>query len=400
MREIPPHFSSPTHFSRARIASPLSRAVHRPGNQTLTRARLFHSQILRRNQKIAEDLSLSSNTLPSETDIESPQNSMDITGQEGASGSGQGETGGHGGMGGQDGQADLSVQTNQRLNNLDSRMDRVTTSLELLISIMKNTEPKPPPQPQLHFEPVSTAPSANRPHQDQFAFVSPQQPQNPNPVTQSQTSGQPTQGAVPLPIPFPTDQTAGQQQPVYGGTDGNNPVYLEPQKLPEIWFSGDTKQLAQFLRVIRDFLYPRQAFFTSQSRMIVWISRHFGFGYRPTESKRDPSPAENWYNSLITSNARAQGVEDPYADLDRIPFLHPMLLTVTAFEKGLIDTFGDKFQLDTAKKALAACKQGKQSVEEYNAQYSTLCYQVVNSEDARIDSFVFKPKIVQIQSGT
>jgi hypothetical protein len=65
-----------------------------------------------------------------------------------------------------------------------------------------------------------------------------------------------------------------------------------------------------------------------------------------------------------------------------------MLLTVTAFEKGLIDAFGDKFQLNSAKKALAACKQGQKSVEEYNTQYSTLCYQVVNSEDARIKKYV------------
>ncbi|KAA1084441.1 hypothetical protein PGT21_027987 [Puccinia graminis f. sp. tritici] len=65
-----------------------------------------------------------------------------------------------------------------------------------------------------------------------------------------------------------------------------------------------------------------------------------------------------------------------------------MLLSVTSFEQGLVDTFGDKFQLDSAKKALASCKQGKMSVEEYNAQYSTLCYQVVNSEDARIDKYV------------
>ncbi|KAA1124724.1 hypothetical protein PGTUg99_032814 [Puccinia graminis f. sp. tritici] len=65
-----------------------------------------------------------------------------------------------------------------------------------------------------------------------------------------------------------------------------------------------------------------------------------------------------------------------------------MLTSVTAFEQGLIDSFGDKFQLNSAKRALAACKQGKRLIEEYNAEYSTLCYQVVNSEDARIDKYV------------
>ncbi|KAA1115056.1 hypothetical protein PGT21_030475 [Puccinia graminis f. sp. tritici] len=282
------------------------------------------------------------------------------------------------------GNSDVQETSDQRFARLDSRMDRVATSLEVLIGIMKATKPAKPEAPTLNFDPVTTAPpSAENPLCHQFAFV-----QNPDtvqhqgvlPTVQNPVGQQPGQQAMSNNMPrlFPSFDN-----PV-GGQD--NASYLEPQKLPEIWFSGDTKQLATFLRAIRDFLYPRHAFFASQARMIVWISRHFG--YRPPESKNVPCAAENWYNTLILSNARAQGENNPYTDLDRLPFIHPMLTSVTAFEKGLIDTFGDKFQLDSAKKALAACKQGKQSVEEYNAQYSTLCYQVVNSEDARINRYV------------
>ncbi|KAA1091017.1 hypothetical protein PGT21_050238 [Puccinia graminis f. sp. tritici] len=290
----------------------------------------------------------------------------------------------------------------QRMNKLDSRMDRVATTLETLIGIIKATEPPQPQPTPLVFDPVTTAPPAVTVDRSRFAFVQTpvqsmgfqqQAPQgSPQVGFQSGVAAQPQQEAIvghrqgvpQAPRPFPShDHPIGEDQ-------GINPVYLEPQKIPELWFSGETKQLASFLRAIRDFLYPRQSFFSSESRMIVWISRHFG--YRPSElknvSQNTPCAAENWYDSLVLSNARAQGENDPYADLDRIPFLHPMLVSVKAFETGLIDSFGDKFQLDSAKKALAACKQGRQSVEEYNAQYSTLCYQVENSEDARIDRYV------------
>ncbi|KAA1077666.1 hypothetical protein PGT21_015427 [Puccinia graminis f. sp. tritici] len=262
-------------------------------------------------------------------------------------------------------------------------MERVTSSLETLIGIIKATEKPQPTPPTLNFDPVTAQPSSTNPNTHQFAFVGHTSPAptdhqfQPPPVQQ-----QPGDHSIPRPFP-------SHDHPV-GGNEGqvSSSVYLEPQKLPEVWFSGDTKQLAPFLRVIRDFLYPRQAFFTLQSRMIVWISRHFG--YRPSEVKNrnNPSAAENWFNSLILSNARAQGENNPYADLDRLPFLHPMLVLVKAFENGLINMFGDKFQMDLAKKALAACKQGKSSVEEYNAKFSTLCYQVKNLEDACIDKYV------------
>ncbi|KAA1106095.1 hypothetical protein PGT21_028808 [Puccinia graminis f. sp. tritici] len=274
----------------------------------------------------------------------------------------------------------------ERLNRLDSRMDQVATTLETLIGIIKATEPQQPQQPTLRFDPIPTGAALRQPDVSHFAFYQGDPVARPL-VNQIQGPDGSLAGAPPpppprpqqAPLPFPSHEQPPDNQVV-------NPLYLEPQKLPELWFSGETKQLSSFLRAIRDFLYPRQAFFASQSRMIVWISRHFG--HRPLESKDTPCAAENWYTALVLSNARAQGEDNPYADFDRLPFVHPMLTSVTAFEQGLIDSFGDKFQLDSAKRALAACKQGKRSIEEYNTEYSTLCYQVVNSEDARFDKYV------------
>ncbi|OAV94913.1 hypothetical protein PTTG_04671 [Puccinia triticina 1-1 BBBD Race 1] len=153
-----------------------------------------------------------------------------------------------------------------------------------------------PPPPPVQFDPVSTA-FTDTPNFARFAFV----PNSAAPVPQLQpgetfrsAGGNPQQGR-PMPFPsndHPIEEAEGQ---------GQRRVYLKPPKLADVWFSGDPKQLGRFLQLIRDFLYPREAFFSSQARMIVWISRHFG--YKPSDPSRNPSPAENWYNSLISTNA-------------------------------------------------------------------------------------------------
>ncbi|KAA1107468.1 hypothetical protein PGT21_014858 [Puccinia graminis f. sp. tritici] len=164
----------------------------------------------------------------------------------------------------------------ERLNRLDSRMDRVATTLETLIGIIKATEPPQPQQPTLKFDPIPTGAKLHQPDVSHFAFYQ-GNPGSQPPPNQAMASAGPLAGAPqPLlpgpqqaPLPFPTHEHSLDNQVV-------NPVYLEPPKIAELWFSGETKQLATFLRAIWDFLYPRQAFFASQSRMIVWISRHFG----------------------------------------------------------------------------------------------------------------------------
>ncbi|KAA1113698.1 hypothetical protein PGTUg99_022001 [Puccinia graminis f. sp. tritici] len=175
----------------------------------------------------------------------------------------------------------INSQTDQRLNHLDSRMERMATSLETLIGIVKATEPPQPVQPTLRFDPVSTAPTATNPNFAQFAFVT---PGGLHPAQQQQPPGglHPPQQQQPAPTAHQQQQTEVPRQfPSHehppNGQDTQGPVYLEPAKLPEVWFSGETRQLAPFLRVIQDFLYIRQAFFSSQPRMIVWILRHFGF---------------------------------------------------------------------------------------------------------------------------
>jgi hypothetical protein len=174
------------------------------------------------------------------------------------------------------------------------------------------------------------------------------------------------------------------------------PTCMEPPRLPDVWFSGDSGQLLSFLRTIRDHLRPRVSFFESDTRRIIWISRHFGYGPLNQRKSTAPSPAENWHTSLITDKARRHGSFNPYSDLDGLPFTIPSLGSVEAFLDALILVFGDRFMKENAKRALASCKQGSSTIGEYNSRFSSLVYLVEDVEEARIERYVsgLNPRIV------
>ncbi|KAI9617014.1 hypothetical protein H4Q26_010652 [Puccinia striiformis f. sp. tritici PST-130] len=137
---------------------------------------------------------------------------------------------------------------------------------------------------------------------------------------------------------------------------------------------------------IRTFLSPREMYFASYKRMIIWVSLHFGFP--PSERRRESSRSQNWFKSLIQQNAWDQNVTNPYADLERLPFILPALSSWDAFEDCLIESFADKFIAQSAKAALEACVQGSTSVDDYNSRFSSLVYLVNMGEHLRIDRYV------------
>ncbi|PLW40620.1 hypothetical protein PCANC_13025 [Puccinia coronata f. sp. avenae] len=208
----------------------------------------------------------------------------------------------------------------------------------------------------------------------------------------SSASGSSTSPSAPPPPPPPPPLTGTYRAP--GAPEFDHLARLEPIKLPDVWFSGEPSQLLTFLRAIRDFLQPRSSLFQSETRRIVWISRHFGFC--PSEHRRTTSPAENWSTSLVNDNARRQGNFDPYADLDGIAFTIPVLRTVESFIEGLITVFGDKFMKENAKRALASCKQRDLTIGEYNSKFCSLVYLVEDVEAARNERYVLglNPKII------
>jgi hypothetical protein len=124
--------------------------------------------------------------------------------------------------------------------------------------------------------------------------------------TFSQNAARPEYAHQNPPDPHPHQaphQVQGNQAPFHPDPPAGFYPRMEPPRLSDVWFSGDSSQLLSFLRVICDHLRPRVSFFESDTRQIIWISRHFGHGPSSQRKSSAPSPAENWYTSLITDNA-------------------------------------------------------------------------------------------------
>ncbi|KNZ48807.1 uncharacterized protein VP01_53g5 [Puccinia sorghi] len=260
--------------------------------------------------------------------------------------------------------------TAERVDALAGEVSRIQIVMARIMSLMENSPmfrdlpPDPPPQPP--HGPLQPAGSLTG-HREAPPHVAPQE----------------SSGIYRAPVAAEFDHLSR----------------MEPLKIKDLWFSGDSAHLLSFLRHVRDFLRPRSSLFQSESRRVVWISRHFG--YHPAEHRKTPSPVENWYNSLIIDNARQQGELDVYADLDGKPFIHPTLVCVASFLDGLIAIFGDKFMKENAKRALKECKQGKLTIGEYNSKFSSLVYLVEDVEDSRIEKYVsgLNPRIIRQAMG-
>ncbi|KAA1113413.1 hypothetical protein PGT21_030971 [Puccinia graminis f. sp. tritici] len=237
----------------------------------------------------------------------------------------------------------------------------------------------PPPMPNDHAHLVAPPHFQSQPQNPiHFAELPPTNPFQRPGVPPAQTQQAPSD-------PVFQDQSLQEE---------NLPTQPEPPKLKDVFFSGEPGHLLSFLRTIRDFLRHNTGF-TSEKRRVVWISRHFGF--HPTERKKHPSPAENWYSSLVINNARRQGVIDVYGDLDGQRFILPTLASVSAFLDGLIAVFGDKFMRENAKRALEACKQRNLTIGEYNSQFKSLVYLVEDVEATRIEKYTsgLNPRIIR-----
>ncbi|KAA1078166.1 hypothetical protein PGT21_029862 [Puccinia graminis f. sp. tritici] len=249
------------------------------------------------------------------------------------------------------------VVRGEELDQVSEEVARMQRSIDRMMSLMENSAIfQPPPPPGI--------PSA--------------QPQQP-PVFQEQV---PQHRPAPVFVDQPFQEEEQSSQP-------------EPQRLKDVFFSGEPGHLLSFLRTIRDFLRNNRSGFSSEKRRVVWISRHFGF--HPSDRKKTPSPAENWYSSLVIDNARRQGVIDVYGDLDGQPFILPTLSSVSAFLEGMITVFGDKFMRENAKRALEACKQRNLTIGEYNSQFKSLVYLVEDVEATRIEKYTagLNPRIIR-----
>ncbi|KAA1079355.1 hypothetical protein PGT21_009054 [Puccinia graminis f. sp. tritici] len=276
---------------------------------------------------------------------------------------------GSGGHQHQEAPAPERVVRGEELDNVVAEVARMQRSMDRMMTLLENSPMLQPPPPPVNVPPqpqVTHTHHAVPPHfQQQTSFA--------GPATNN---------------PFQRLGMDSENQ------DQDSLLQPEPLKLKDVYFSGEPAHLLSFLRTIRDFL-RQNSNFSSEKRRVVWISRHFGF--HPAERKKTPSPAENWYNSLVIDNARQQGVIDVYGDLDGQPFKLPTLASVSAFLDGLIAVFGDKFMRDNAKRALEACKQRQLTIGEYNSQFKSLVYLVEDVEATRIEKYTqgLNPRIVR-----
>ncbi|KAA1067419.1 hypothetical protein PGT21_004710 [Puccinia graminis f. sp. tritici] len=361
-----PHSSRPTppHLSLPFPPSLPSRRVH-PGSRT-------------RPAMPPYGLIHSGNQTQDEID---PQQGSGAGGPQAASGSG----------GPQIQDSATRVVRGEELDHVSAEVARMQRSIDRMMTLMENSaifQPTPPahvPPPALQenthpfvppqFQSHTQNPTTNPFQRPGFPPAQPQQPPNFQ-----------EQGPRPQPAPVFVDQPFQEEEQT---------AQLEPQRLKDVFFSGEPGHLLLFLRTIRDFLRNNRSGFSSEKRRVVWISRHFGF--HPSDRKKTPSPAENWYSSLVIDNARRQGIIDVYGDLDGQPFILPTLSSVSAFLEGMITVFGDKFMRENAKRALEACKQRNLTIGEYNSQFKSLVYLVEDVEATRIEKYTagLNPRIIR-----
>ncbi|KAA1070417.1 hypothetical protein PGT21_011858 [Puccinia graminis f. sp. tritici] len=266
------------------------------------------------------------------------------------------------------------VVRGEELDNVAAEVARMQRSMDRMMTLLENSQLLQPPPPPNN---VPLHPQGNHTHHTVPPHFQQQAPPMTNQFVGPSTNNPFQRPTIPQEVP-----------------DLDSHLQPEPLRLKDVYFSGEPGHLLSFLWTIRDFL-RQNSNFSSEKRRVVWISRHFGF--HPADRKKMPSPAENWYNSLVIDNARQQGVIDVYGDLDGQPFNLPMLASVLAFLDGLIAVFGDKFMRENAKRALDACKQRQLTIGEYNSQFKSLVYLVEDVEATRIEKYAqgLNPRIVR-----
>lgn len=138
----------------------------------------------------------------------------------------------------------------------------------------------------------------------------------------------------------------------------------EPPVLPDLRFSGDSKDLDGFMITIYDVLEAQGGCFPSDSRKISWIARHFVVG----------SPVHDWWISQLQENANSHARNHPNAPLMAgthsvagVPFSIPVLTDFSFFLRTLAQLFSDTYAAQTALKEFQSLTMGKLSIVQFNA---------------------------------
>lgn len=201
----------------------------------------------------------------------------------------------------------------------------------------------------------------------------------------------PPQQSVPSFIPNTQNQQTTHQftNPTLGLNVNGNPYepstpWGEPEPVRHLLFTGKSNELRRFLVEIRDVIRPHQGRFMTDSRRINWVAQHFMI--RDHKMSVSETASQNWFDSLLASNAQEQGRWTQFSDLKAFDYIIPELLNLENFYEALICNFEDKDSIRTANNALENFTQEKErlSISDFNAKWRIMASQTLLSMDSII----------------
>ncbi|KAA1128272.1 hypothetical protein PGTUg99_020168 [Puccinia graminis f. sp. tritici] len=160
-------------------------------------------------------------------------------------------------------------------------------------------------------------------------------------------------------------------------------TFVDPVYYSHIFFSGAPKETNSFCFFMRNTLERLHSQFADEKHKVMWLA-----GYFRSESGRvgEVCPSYNWWRGLLGKNAQQQGLNLLTAS-SRAEFVLEELQTAEAFLVSIESTFSNHREVEEARKALKAARQGSKTVEEFNIIFNSLLYSVDLSEASKCEIY-------------
>ncbi|PLW26501.1 hypothetical protein PCANC_27984 [Puccinia coronata f. sp. avenae] len=172
------------------------------------------------------------------------------------------------------------------------------------------------------------------------------------------------------------------------------PHFTDVPVMTHASFSGNPKEINQFLYFIKDWLVEVEARFLTEKSKINWVVCHFCYA---NGHMADSTPSYNWWISILKENAHVQQL-NPQSASAKDPYVLPSLISVCSFLSKLEEVFADQTGVEDAKRALYSYNQGAKPLDVFNSHFSLLVYSVDLTEESRCDVYkrALNPKILEI----
>ncbi|KAA1094756.1 hypothetical protein PGT21_050219 [Puccinia graminis f. sp. tritici] len=160
-------------------------------------------------------------------------------------------------------------------------------------------------------------------------------------------------------------------------------TFVDPVYYSHIYFSGAPKETNSFCFFMRNTLERLHSQFADEKHKVLWLA-----GYFRSESGRlgDVCPSYNWWRGLLGKNAQQQGLNSLTAS-SRADFVLDELQNAESFLVSIESTFSNHREVEEARKALKAARQGSKTVEEFNIIFNSLLYSVDLSEASKCEIY-------------